>query len=539
MRREDLNVKCNFPPPINYTINNDLAPTELTEPLRQVADKLRIGIDDDDEERCLDLLKVRLENAYFSIIGPPEGAEALQEPEAQAQVFSSVNVNTASGKELGKALSGVSHVTAQAIINNRPYTSLLDIGHKIPSLTVKIQKWEETRSARVDGEAFLKGCPKQSTKPRSSSKGSEAPLDELREVMCALKFHAKVQELSELPDAIQASAQFRGTGIMPERIGGNLRSSKRFGTKMCMLRNCPATGRVIVTMICHRHLTKNNRTAVNKGRKKDAPPLAQMGNACVLYMAENKVELEEGNPGSVISIGEANGLDAMCVGYSTKLLSFKMLRGLQTQQLVVMDDDLREKMRKFAVWVEMGAKFDTATDHRGWTIPERKEFLNDVCQFMRKDVLTGQRIDSANPGPYINGIPKCTSEAMEITCFGIQKLYELCEEKGGKAATWVNTRAACSDVCEQLFAGTQNLTKTQFISTINKKALTLRNLQDPTTAFYMPMNSITKHAKQSRGCFNDPSAKHDVPVMRSVDDTTTSIGSVSLRVKANVKARKA
>jgi hypothetical protein len=78
-----------------------------------------------------------------------------------------------------------------------------------------------------------------------------------------------------------------------------------------------------------------------------------------------------------------------------------------------------------------------------------------------------------------------------------------------------------------------------FLLQISKKAFILRMRTDPDTAFYMPINSITKQAKQSHGCFNDESSRHDVPVARSIDDTTTTIGSVSLRVRTNSKAIKA
>ena len=540
VRREDLDIQCNFSIPINYTIDDDAAPAALTQALREVTNMLEQEIDDYDEERCLKLLKAVLECAYFSFVGPPPDTPAQNEPDTEAQEFSSVNVNTASAKDMEKALSGVGSVAAGKIINARPYTSVSQIGERVPSLKAKIPTWEGTKSVRVDGEAFLKGRAKQGANRVSMPAGSvSTPLETLREVQCALKFLAKVEELSKLPDAMQARQMFLETGKMPDKIGGDLRSSRSGGTKMCMLRNCPATGRVIINMLCSRHILKNWRTAVCKGKSKDAPPLSRLAYSSTLHMAENKVPLEEGKAGSAMSVGEANGLDPMSVGYATKLFSFKMLSALRNQIMVVMDDGLQESMLQTLKWVEPGAKFDTATDHRGYTIDERKAFLDDVCKFNRHDVLTKERIDCAHPGPYINGISKCTSEATEITCFGIKKLYEICEQIGGKAATWVNARATSSDACEQLFAGTQNLSKEQFINAINKRALTLRNLQDPDNAFYMPMNSITKNAKHSHGCFNEPSARHDVPVIRSVDDNTTTIGATSLRVKANSKARKA
>jgi hypothetical protein len=87
-------------------------------------------------------------------------------------------------------------------------------------------------------------------------------------------------------------------------------------------------------------------------------------------------------------------------------------------------------------------------------------------------------------------------------------------------------------VCEQLLAGLQTLTKQEFMNAIGKQALTLGNLQDPGTAFFMLMNSITKQAKHSHGCFNNESSRHDVPVARCVNDNTTKIGSMSLRYRA-------
>ncbi len=288
-------------------------------------------------------------------------------------------------------------------------------------------------------------------------------------MQCALKFLATVEELSTLPDAMQASEVFKRTGALPAKVGGDLRSRKSTGVNMCMLRNCPATGRVIITTSCHRHILKNWRTAVYKGKGRDAPALAKKAYASTLYMAENKVPLEEGNPidpGSAMSIGEANGLDPMKVSYATKLFSFKFKEALQKQMLVVKDDDLRDSMRHTTKIVEAGAKLDTATDHRGWIIPVRTSMLTDVQDFYRRDVLTGERIDTANPGSHINAIPKGTVENTDMTCFGILQLYEICKARGAKAATHVNTRATCSDVCEQLFSTTQNLTKEQFSGTL-------------------------------------------------------------------------
>jgi hypothetical protein len=255
-------------------------------------------------------------------------------------------------------------------------------------------------------------------------------------------------------------------------------------------------------------------------------------------MAENKVPLEEGNPGSAMSIREANGLDPMKVSYATKLFSFKFKEALQKQMLVVKDDNLRDSMRHTTKIVEVGAKLDTATDHRGWIIPVRTSMLTDVQDFCRRDVLTGEGIDTANPGSHINTIPKGTVENTNMTCFGILQLYEICKARGGKAATHVNTRATCSNVCEQLFSTTQNLTKEQFSCTLCKQAIILRNLQDPDNLFYMPIYSITKNARHSHGDFNDPSARHDVRIQRPIKDNTTTIGCVNLRFRANVKARK-
>jgi N-acetylmuramoyl-L-alanine amidase CwlA len=93
-------------------------------------------------------------------------------------------------------------------------------------------------------------------------------------------------------------------------------------------------------------------------------------------------------------------------------------------------------------------------------------------------------------------------------------------------------------VCEQLFSGTQNLSKSQFTPVINKKSMVLRQMLDKSTNHYMVSNSITKKAKHERGCFNDQSARHNVAVDRSIDDDTTTQGRVALRDMTNVKARK-
>lgn len=158
---------------------------------------------------------------------------------------------------------------------------------------------------------------------------------------------------------------------------------------------------------------------------------------------------------------------------------------------------------------------------------------------MRQDLLTGKRIDTANPGPYVNGLPKCTSEFTEITNCCAVTLYKICAERGGKAATWVNLRATSSDVCEQLFAKLQNKSKVDFFRALSKNSFVLNKLLDPNTEFYMPGNSITKHAKHAHGCFNDESTRHHVRVERSNEDITTTKGSESLRVTANSKAMKA
>ncbi len=534
VRRQDLNVQCNFAFSASYKINES-DPNEITQPLLLVKKMREEGIDDNDEEKILAFLETRLENALFAATGPPLVDQ--EEIDANVEAFCSVNVNEADESDLAKALTGVGTATAKLIISNRPYSSVQEIGQRLPALASKVRDWQDTQSARVSGEAFKKGMPKKGNSSQKES--SQTHLSHLREMSCAFKFLAKVEALAALPDAIQAHKQFRETGIMPTEVGGNIRSSKSKGTNMCMMRNCPQTNRVIMLSLCSRHILKNWRGAVYKGKEKDAQWMLQIAYASVMHMAESKVPLEEGKPGSAISIGEAKGLNPMNVGYATKLFSYKMLEALEKQAQVVADEDLREKMEKTKAWVETGAKFDIAFDHRGWSIPERKVMAQEVTEYLRYDQQTGTRIDTANPGPYIKGIPKCTAESTEITICCAMALYEICDQKGGKAATWVNLRATCSNVCEQLFAGLQNMSKDQFLRQISKKAFILRMRTDPDTAFYMPMNSITKQAKQSHGCFNDESSRHDVPVARSINDTTTTIGSVSLRVRTNSKAIKA
>ena len=534
MRVEDLEVQCKFEFPAISEADEGKVPQAITIALKSVTQMLEAGIDDNDEERCLTLLRVRLENAHFAVIGPSKDAKK-HECEADV-VYCSVNVNTASAKELTKALTGVGPITAQHIISNRTYTCMEELCKKVPSVAGNVSMWENTMSVRFDGEPFTKGMAKKG--PSADKNTTQTQLKDLRKMLCAFKFLETVEELSALPDALQAYEEYRNTGIKPAKVGGNIRSTKSEGTIMCHPRNCPFTFRGILFSLCSRHIMKNWRAAMYRGKGKDAPLISQIAYASVLHMAENKVPLEEGKPGSVISIGEANGLDPMNVGYATKLFSLKMLDALTEQEEIVMDENMQDKLHTTQKWVGAGAKFDVAFDHRGFAIPERQQLMADVTNFLRYDAVTGERIDTANPGRHINGIPKCTAESTEVTICSAMALYKLCEKKGGKAATWVNLRATCSDVCEQLFAGLQNKSKREFLLTLGKNAMILRNQLDPNTRFYMPMNTITKQAKHSHGCFNDTSAKHDVPVARSVDDNTTTIGSMSLREKANVKPRK-
>jgi hypothetical protein len=210
VRRQDLNVQCNFAFSASYKINES-DPNEITQPLLLVKKMREEGINDNDEEKILAFLETRLENALFAATGPPLVDQ--EEIDANVEAFCSVNVNEADESDLAKALTGVGTATAKLIISNRPYSSVQEIGQRLPALASKVRDWQDTQSDRVSGEAFKKGMPKKGNSSQKES--SQTHLSHLREMSCAFKFLAKVEALAALPDAIQAHKQFRETGIMP------------------------------------------------------------------------------------------------------------------------------------------------------------------------------------------------------------------------------------------------------------------------------------------------------------------------------------
>jgi hypothetical protein len=56
--------------------------------------------------------------------------------------------------------------------------------------------------------------------------------------------------------------------------------------------------------------------------------------------------------------------------------------------------------------------------------------MEDACKFLQYDALTEERIDCANPGAYVNRIPKCTVECTEVMIAAAKILYKICKKRG-------------------------------------------------------------------------------------------------------------
>lgn len=158
----------------------------------------------------------------------------------------------------------------------------------------------------------------------------------------------------------------------------------------------------------------------------------------MVHMARNKIPLEKNKPASAISLAEANGQAPMSVAYATKLFSLEAQVAVAHQGQMVEGDVLQEKLEMMSKVIGAGALYDNAFDKRGWKLEKRIEYLDRVHKHLGTCVLTEAPINSANPGPYVNGLSKTTYENTLVSTSAAKLVIQLCRKKGGKAATFVN-----------------------------------------------------------------------------------------------------